>query len=73
MTQMKQKPGKLIASFLATSETWTRTLDPKPGQGPWNTWTLKNLDPEQPGPWTTWTLRNLDPEKQEKQLDVEKW
>ena len=34
MTQMKQKPGKLIASFLATSETWTRTLDPKHGHGP---------------------------------------
>ena len=57
MTQMKQKPGKLIASFLATSETWTRTLDLKHGHGTWNTWTLKNLDPG----------------KQEKQLDVEKW
>ena len=39
----------------ATSKTWTRTLDPDPGLGPWT------LDPG-PRPWT-WTLKNLDPEK----------
>ena len=40
-----------LCSRLATSITWTRTLDPDPG--PWirtlKTWTLKNLDPEKPG------------------------
>ena len=34
--------------MLATSKTWTRTLDP---------------DPEKPGPLKTWTQKNLDPEK----------
>ena len=57
--------------FLATSKTWTRTLDPDtglwtldpvPGSGPW-TRTLKNLDLEKPGPWKTWTLKNLGSEK----------
>ena len=53
--------------LLATSITWTRTLEldldpdlyPKP-----RPWTLdpKNLDPG-PGPWKTWTPKNLDPEK----------
>ena len=33
----------------ATSKTWTQTLDPDPGHGPRETWTLKNLDPEKPG------------------------
>ena len=60
---------------MATSKTWTRTLDPDPrtgprtmdldpGPGPWT------LDPD-PGPWTR-TLENLDPEKHGKQLDMEK-
>ena len=43
---------------MATSKTWTRTLDPDPGPGPW-TRTLKNLDPEKPGSWRTWTLKNM--------------
>ena len=47
---------------MATSKTWTQTLDPDsdpgpwtldPGPGPW-TQTLKNLDPEKPGLWKTW-------------------
>ena len=59
-----------LCSRLATSITWTRTLDPDPG--PWirtlKTWPLKNLDPEKPRPrktWTlkNWTLKNLDSEK----------
>ena len=54
---------------MATSKTWTRTLDPDPDPGPWP-WTL---DPENPGPWKTWTLKNLDPEKHGEQLDMEKW
>ena len=33
---------------MATSKTWTRTLD---------------LDPEKPGPRKYWTLKDLDPEK----------
>ena len=37
----------------ATSNTWTQTLDPAPGPGPWKTWTQKNLDPEKPGLWKT--------------------
>ena len=41
---------------MATSKTWTRTLDP---------------DPEKPGPRKTLTLKNLDPEKRGKLLDVE--
>ena len=46
-------------SALATSKTWTRTLDPDPEEpGP-----RKNLDPEKPGPGKTWTLKSLDPEK----------
>ena len=59
---------------------WTRTLKSwtlknlDPEQpGPWKTWTLNNLDPEQPGPWKTWTLKNLDLEKHGKRLDMEKW
>ena len=31
--------------IMATSKTWTRTLDPVP----WKTWTLKNLANEKPG------------------------
>ena len=44
---------------MATSTTWTQTLDPDPG-----TWT-RTLDPDpgpgswKPGPWKTWTLKNL--------------
>ena len=35
---------------MATSKTWTRTLDPGPEKpGPRKTWTLENLDPEKPG------------------------
>ena len=49
---------------MATSKTWTRTLDP----GPWTR--TRTLDPG-PGPWTQ-TLKNLDPEKHGKQLDMEK-
>ena len=42
---------------MATSKTWTRTLDPEPDPGPWT------LNPDSgPGPWTR-TLKNLDPEK----------
>ena len=33
----------------------------------------KNLDPEKPGPWNTWTLKNLDLEKHGERLDMEKW
>ena len=55
--------------LLATSITWTRTLDPDldPEPRPWTrtldpgpykpgswTRTLKNLDPEKPGPTKTW-------------------
>ena len=48
---------------LATSKTWTLTLDLEPEKpGPWKTWTLK-----------TWTLKNLDHEKRGELLDVEKW
>ena len=64
---------------LATSKTWTYTLDPDPEKPvPRKTWTLKNLDPEKPGPGKTWTLKNLGLEKpgrQEKcgkQLDAVK-
>ena len=58
---------------MATSKTWTQTLDPdleKPG--PWKTWTQKNLDPEKPEPRKTWTPKNLDYEKHGKQLDQKK-
>ena len=41
----------------ATSNTWTRPLDP---------------DPEKPGLRKIWTLRNLDSEKRGKQLDLKK-
>ena len=50
---------KLISEMLemATSKTWTRTLDPEPDPGPWT------LNPDSgPGPWTR-TMKNLDPEK----------
>ena len=30
------------------------TLDHEPGPGPWKTWILKNLNPEEPGPLKTW-------------------
>ena len=46
---------------MATSKSWTRTLDPD--HGPW-TWT-RTPDPDS-GPWTR-TLKNLDP----KNLDPE--
>ena len=70
----------LVYYFWATSKTWTRTLDPDPGPGPWTlhpdpgpwTWTL-DPDHEKHGPWKTCTLKNLDPEKHGKQLDMEKW
>ena len=45
-------------------------LDPDPGP---RSWTLKNLDPENPAPWKTSTLKNLDLEKHGKGLDMEKW
>ena len=51
--------GNKNARIMATSETWTRTLDPGPGPGP-RPWTrtldpgLKILDPEESGPWKTW-------------------
>ena len=66
---------------MATSKTWTRTLDPDPGPG------LRTLDPDPgPGPWTRtldsgsgpWTLdpdpRNPGPCKTRtlKNLDPEK-
>ena len=53
---------------LATSKTWTRTLDLDPEKPrPRKTWTLKNLDPEnlgseKPGPRKTWILKKVDPE-----------
>ena len=66
-------PIYIKTEFLrATSKTWTQTLDPNPGPGPWKTWTLKNLGSEKPGPWKTWTLKNLDYEKRGKQLDAKK-
>ena len=37
---------------MATSKTWTQAR------------TLKNLNPKKRGPWKTWTLKNLDPENQ---------
>ena len=56
--------------LLATSKTWTQTLDPDtdpgPDPGPWTR--TRTLDPD-PGPWTRtldpgpWTLKNLDPGK----------
>ena len=57
-----------VSFLLATSKTWTQTLDPDPGPGPRKTWTLKNLDSEnldseKPGPWKIWAQKNLDPEK----------
>ena len=37
--------------LMATSKTWTQTLDLDPEKsGPRKTWTLKNLDPKKPGP-----------------------
>ena len=59
---------------MATSKTWTRTLNQDPEKSrpkktfpekpePRKTWTLKNLDSEKPGPWKTWTLKNMDSEK----------
>ena len=48
---------------MATSKTWTRTLDPDPGSGPWTLdtglgpLTQKNLDPEKPG--TNIGLKNM--------------
>ena len=44
---------QIVDLILATSKTWTRTLDPD--SGPW-TQTLKNLDPEKHG-------KQLDMEK----------
>ena len=38
---------------MATSKTWTRTLDPDPGPRPWT----PDMDPEL-GPWTR-TLKNM--------------
>ena len=37
---------------MATSKTWAQAR------------TLKNLNPKKRGPWKTWTLKNLDPENQ---------
>ena len=34
---------------MATSKTWTQTLE--------------NLNPESPGLWKTWTLKNMESEK----------
>ena len=51
-------------SYLATSKTWTRILDPnleKPWNvktWPWKIWTLKKLRP-----WKSWILKNMVPEK----------
>ena len=39
---------------MATSKTWTQTLDPHP----------EKLDPEKPGR-KTWTQKNVDPENSE--------
>ena len=49
---------------MATSKTWTQTLDPD----------LEKLDPEKPGPRKTRTPKNLNPEKPglRKNLDSEK-
>ena len=38
---LKAKSQNLINTVVATSKTWTQTLDP----GPWT----RNLDPEKPG------------------------
>ena len=57
--------GGGVGGELATSKTWTQTLDPdpeNPGPRPWIR-TLKNLDPEKRGLRKTWTLKNLNPEK----------
>ena len=55
----------LYRIYMATSETWTRTLDPRPGPGPGPGPWIRTLNPGQdpgPEPWTQ-TLKNLDPEK----------
>ena len=53
---------------MATSKTWTRTLDADPEKpGPLKTWTLKPLTLKNPHP------ENLDHKKRGKQLDAEKW
>ena len=44
------------SEILATSKTWTQTLD---------------LDLEKSGPWKIWTLKILDYEKRGKHLDAE--
>ena len=50
-------------TIMATSKTWTHTLDPDSGPGP------RTLDPDL-GPWNR-TL-DPDPEKRGKQLEMEK-
>ena len=47
----------IYRKIVATSKTWTRTLDPDPEPGPWT----RPLDPRTT-PWTR-TLKNLDTEK----------
>ena len=43
-----------IAKIMATSKTWTQTLDLDPEKlGPWKTRTQKNLDSAKPGPWNS--------------------
>ena len=54
----------LTRSRMATSNTWTRNLDPNFEKSePCNIWTQKNLYLEKPGPCKTRTLKNLDSQK----------
>ena len=39
-----------VFKILATSKTWTQTLDLDPGHGLRKTWILKNMDPKKLGP-----------------------
>ena len=69
--------NRAFRRWLLSSKTWTRTLDPDPGSGPWTrALTLEpdpeNLDPEMPGPSNTWNLKNLDLEKPGINIELKK-
>ena len=47
---LKNMDAEKYGINMATSKTWTQTLDLDPGPGPRKSWTLKNLDLEKAGP-----------------------